>query len=184
MFPFLVRSAAHEFRSTNEQSGVGIGMKNIGSRRGWFVPPFYRLPGLPNFGPTHLGIPARTATGNFCHDNTATLLHHLIPRHRGHLSSPSNPPPIYSRCAERPGVQFLCLEEFLETLLSFDQGGRDFPWPTTPTAKREPRQRGRTSGRVGSRLYRWAYYPRVLLLICSHVLFLVAYVPFINYLNT
>lgn len=145
-------------------------MKNIGSRRGWFVLPFYRLPGPPNFGPTHLGTPTRTATGNFCHGNTLPLPFHTASSRATEVTSPTlpYPPPIYSRCAERPGVRSLCLEEFLETLLSSDQRERDFSWPTTSTAKREPRQRGRTSGRVGSRLYRW-HITFECLLICLRV---------------
>lgn len=113
-----------------------------------------------NFGPTHLGTPARTATGNFCHGNIPPLPFRTASSRVTEVTSRTAltfpyPPPIYSRCAERPGVQSLCLEEFLETLLSSDQGRRDFSGPTTPTAKREPRQIGRTGGRVSSRLYRW-----------------------------
>lgn len=51
--------------------------KDIGSLRGWIASPFYRLPDPRIFGPTHLGIPARTATGNFCHGNTPPLPFHI-----------------------------------------------------------------------------------------------------------
>lgn len=117
----------------------------------WFTAGVIRTVLLPATGPPRISVPrtwdpARTATGNFCHGNTLPLpLHTTSPRvtevtSRAPPTLPY-PPPIYSRCAERPGVRSLCLEEFLETLLSSDQGGRDFSWPTTSTAKREPRHK-------------------------------------------
>lgn len=134
-------------------------MKNIGSRRGWV------RTALTGYRASRISVPRtwvprqepRWGTFVMVIPYPSTSLRPVPPKLP--LEPLPYPPPIYSRCAERPGVQSLCLEEFLETLLSSDQGGRDFSWPTTSTAKREPRQRGRTSGRVGSRLYRWVYYP-------------------------
>lgn len=69
-------------------------MRDIGSRRGWIVPPFstgYRTPEFRSHAPGYPG--QEPATGNFCHGNIPPLPFRaaLTPRHRGHLSNHAKP---------------------------------------------------------------------------------------------
>lgn len=154
----------------------------IGSRGGGEIRTalFYRLPD-PRISVPRTWVP-RAGTrdgGNFCHGNIppATLPRRSTPRHRGHLSNHANPPLpspdlIFPLCWTRPGVRSLCLEEFLETLLSSDQGRRDFsPDPRLRRRNGNLDKEGEEQrGRVGSRLYRWRItFESLLICLCVSV---------------
>jgi len=67
--------------------------------------------GPPKFGPTHLGVPARTRdAGNFCHGNSPPLSFHAASPRATEVTSRAPPtlplPSPDSRCVERPGVRF------------------------------------------------------------------------------
>lgn len=124
--------------------------------------PFLPATGPPNFGPTHLGTPGRNPRrGTFVMVISRRYPSAASPPRATEVTSrttptlPYPPPILYSRCAERPGVRSLCLEEFLETLLSSDQGRRDFsPDPRLRRRNGNFDKEGEEQrGRVGSRLY-------------------------------
>jgi len=144
-------------------------MKDIGSRRGWFVPPFstgYRTPEFRSHAPGYPG--QEPATGNFCHGNIPPLPFRRLsaPRHRGHLSNHADPP------LPSPDLIFpLCRTTRCSVLVPGGvprdppviRSGKEgfFSWPTTPTAKRELWQRGRGAARKSwlAPIY-MTHYPR------------------------